>query len=236
MALILAVSAVFAACGDDKKKDDDDKKEETTVAATEKTTEAVKDKVDVEDEDEDEDDSLKPGTKGFTLEELEEALMMYASTKDWEYLQACALSESNAILEYMLAKDSSDGNAEFAEEYYCGSITEMYSETPIIPLNVLFSDVIVNFANDGKWHFGDQGDEVNYENALDYYVETYAPDYYDVAAAAVANAYKGSGESVKFVDLSFVDVSLMYDDGTGIGFSLFIIETNTGWFFLYELI
>ena len=208
MALILAMTMLLAGCGDDKKKDDDDKKEETPVAATEKTTEAVKDKV--------EDDSLKPSTKGFTLKELEKAIDEYLMNQyDVEFLNQYTLAESNAILEYMLANDASVGNAEFEEVENGTSITEMFGYGDLtVSEDASATGVDFMFANDGNWYI-DEYDELDWsdegdiegeqlENGLDYYVEKYSEGYYDVTADAVANAYKGSGEKVEFVDLSFV--------------------------------
>lgn len=226
MALMLMITAVFVGCGSEDKKDDD-KKDETTVAE-EKTTKADK------DEDKNEDENDKPSIKGFTLQELKAALNEYAKNQDLDQLKSYILPESDAILEYMLANDSSADDAKFIEEEGLeaySSITERFSDSPMIPLNTHVSDVYVDFANDGAHYFGDQGNEVLYENALDYYVETYAPNYYDVAAEAVAKAY---GEKVEFVGLSFIEFSVFYDVENGQWFELFIIETNTGWFFLTE--
>jgi len=256
MALMLMITAVFVGCGSEDKKDDD-KKDETTVAE-EKTTKAEKEtEADVDKDD-------KPSIKGFTLKELEEALNEYAINQDLDQLKSYTLPESDAILEYMLENDPSVDNEEFAEEFGYDEIhdtlTEIYGY-PELPYTGAQPDEIdevnVYFANDGSSYFTDgsldyvedeyleeyleeYGSEaINYENALDYYVETYAEDYYDIASEAVAKAYADSSKSVKFVELSFATVyAYEVDDDytTCVGsFGIFIIETNAGWFFLTEL-
>ena len=252
MALMLMITAVFVGCGSEDKKDDD-KKDETTVAE-EKTTKADK------DEDKNEDENDKTSIKGFTLKELEAALNEYAKNQDLDQLKSYILPESDAILEYMFENDSSVDNEEFEEEFgYDDTLTEIfgYSElsyTSAQPDEI--DSVEIFFPNDGRTFLVDgdleyidddyleefleeYGSEAKkYENGFDYFVETYAPDYYDVAAEAVAKAYKDSNKSVEFVDLSFVSVyAYEFNDDYNVcvgSFDIFIIETNTGWFFLTE--
>lgn len=253
MALMLMITAVFVGCGSEDKKDDD-KKDETTVAE-EKTTKADKD----EDEDKDEDKNADvdedteigepnsgtysgPGTKGFTLNQLETALVNFAESCDISYLDQFTLYKSDEIVDYMIANISNgcNGDMELSSEL-CTDANHWISNN----FDWLREQYMTDFTpSDVKCQFSAKGGvyDDNLETYRDvlkdvenpYYAEKCGKNFYQIIEESVDDAFSNETEKVEYKSLSYVEVGIGSEEETSFE-NILVIETNVGYFLLLDI-
>ena len=246
-AFILAATMLLSGCGNKDKKEKDDAKTYETIIAEVDSTE------DEEEEPEDNDTHIsepnsatykKPGTKGFTLEELRAALIKFYETGDIHYINQFTLYKSNKVLDNIIENITCYGDTDLSSDLIFeiklllssnfDSIRHLFKDERRVPY-----DITCELSIEGDIY--DIASEIYVNNAEyenKYFEENNGKGLYELVEDAVAETYNGK---ITYKSLTYASVNYSsYDpnqdsSATYIGSSTYILETDAGFFLLLDI-
>ena len=156
-----------------------------------------------------------PPVKGYTLEQLEDAIIDYIYSNDWDNLYNYILPGASDALALMYEIEDDEGYASYAYNYGTESITifyDSYDEKPVTPqISLDYRDL----------DFEDEN-----------YLDNTSWGLYEMAEYAFDEVYGGN---MQYKDLMLME-TFVYDEEAenDYGFYVFVIKTDAGYFFLCE--
>lgn len=160
------------------------------------------------------DENYYPPAKGYTLDELEDAMDDFLYTGSWSNLSEYILPGSSDILGLMYEIEDEEGYANYAYQGGNEYINEYYFGFDYIPSI---------YSTDYAYHSLDPEDK-DYRDNTDW-------GFYEMTEYAFDEYYGGNMEYYDLILMETFAYDSVYED---YGFVVFIIETDYGYFFLCE--
>lgn len=155
-----------------------------------------------------------PPVNGYTIDELEDAMIDYLYSNDWDAFYEYILPGATDVLSIMYEIEDNEGYDNYAYMYGTGGITDYYiafDEKPVTPQL--------------SWDYHDLDDED------EDYLDNTSWGLYEMTEYAFDEVYGGN---MQYRDLMLMETFVYDEEENDYGFFVFVIKTDTGYFFLCE--